>query len=165
MFPFKQEVVFLFSLQILWKLTNFHSIDSHLFKKTCFTRVLTVFVLLTVPWEKECKGTTKGEWQNWESQVVWVSVVHLHFFPRGSLSKRERASILLLHGPLTVSFYLQEDVTYNPIISCLACCHKHSVVCVLAETLVRNKFQFLISPYEIMCIINKTAGEDEKVKS
>ena len=85
------------------------------------------------------------------------------FFSQRSSSKIESASSLMLHRGLTVCVYLQEDVMCNPIISCLACCHKHSVVCVLAERLVRNKSQFLISLYNNMCIIKKAAGEDRKV--
>ena len=50
---------------------------------------------------------------------------------------------LLLHRRLTVFVYLQEDVMCNPIISCLACCHKHSVVCVLAERSVETNLYFL----------------------
>ena len=56
---------------------------------------------------------------------------------------------------LIVCVYLQEDFMCSPIVSCLACCHKHSVVCVLTERQVRNKSQFLISPYYIMWLIRK----------
>jgi len=58
---------------------------------------------------------------------------------------------------LTVCAYLQnpEDFMCSPIVSCLACCHKYSVVCVLTERQVRNKSKFLISPYYIMCLVRK----------
>ena len=48
------------------------------------------------------------------------------------------------NGLFTMSDYLQEDLMSSPIISCIACCQKQSVVCILAERLVGNKYQFLI---------------------
>ena len=161
--PIQEKVFFvLFILHLLWKLTTctLHSIDFHLFKKTCFTRVLTVFVLLTDLWEKNAKEQQKA-CGKWVSQVVLVSVDHLHFFPQGSSSKRESTSSLLLHGLLILSVYLQEDLMCNPIISCLACCHEHSVVCVLAERLVRNKSQFL----KFLCTTLWASSRKKQVKT